>query len=71
MMQCADQTIVVADSSKFGKSSLAKLCELPAVHTVVSDDGLSPQWRSQLEDAGVNLILAGQDDASQTDTTTS
>ncbi len=39
MMQAADTTIVVADSSKFGHSSLARLCELSDVDTVVSDDG--------------------------------
>ncbi len=58
MMKCADQTIVVADSSKFGKSSLAKLCELNEVHTVVTDDGLSESWRSRLNEAGVQLHLA-------------
>jgi DeoR/GlpR family transcriptional regulator of sugar metabolism len=58
MMDCADQTIVVADSSKFGKSSLAKQCELQEVRTVVTDDGLSEHWRSCLTDAGVNLVLA-------------
>lgn len=58
MMSCADQTIVVADSSKFGKSSLARLCELKDVETVVSDEGLAKASRSQLKEAGVDLILA-------------
>jgi DeoR family transcriptional regulator, fructose operon transcriptional repressor len=62
MMQCADQTIIVADSSKFGKSSLARLCDLAKVHAVVTDQGLSPQWRERLMDAGIQLILAEQDD---------
>ncbi len=58
MMSCADQTIVVADSSKFGKSSLAKLCELKQVETVVTDDGLSDSWRTTLQEAGVHLYVA-------------
>ena len=58
MMSCADQTIVVADSSKFGKSSLAKLCELKQVETVVTDDGLSDSWRTTLQAAGVHLYVA-------------
>jgi DeoR family transcriptional regulator, fructose operon transcriptional repressor len=58
MMKCADQTIVVADSSKFGKSSLAKLSELHEVQTVVSDDGLDETWRARLRDAGVQLHVA-------------
>ena len=59
-MNSADQTIVVADSSKFGKSSLAKLCELNQVQTVVTDDGLSDEWRSRLRNAGVQLHLAAE-----------
>ncbi|MCR9291111.1 MAG: DeoR/GlpR family DNA-binding transcription regulator [bacterium] len=58
MMQSADQTIVVADSSKFGRSSLAKLCGLSEVETVVSDESLSSQAREWLEEAGVCLLLA-------------
>ncbi|MEM8736368.1 MAG: DeoR/GlpR family DNA-binding transcription regulator [Planctomycetota bacterium] len=57
MMQCADQTIVVADSSKFGKSSLAKLCTLEEVQTVVSDNELAESSAEQLTQAGVHLIL--------------
>lgn len=58
MMQCADQTVVVADSSKFGKSSLARLCNLNEVQTVVSDEGLPQQSRQELKQAGVKLVLA-------------
>lgn len=58
MMQSADQTIVVADSSKFGRSSLARLCGLSEVETVVSDESLSSQAREWLEEAGVCLLLA-------------
>lgn len=60
MMKCADQTIVVADSSKFGRSSLARLCELKDVQTVVTDQGLSVESKNQLEKAGVQLVLAPQ-----------
>jgi DeoR family fructose operon transcriptional repressor len=67
MMDCADQTIVVADSSKFGKSSLAKQCELQEVRTVVTDDGLSETWRRCLTDAGVNLVLASAAETDQPD----
>ncbi len=61
MMAAADKTIVVADSSKFGKSSLAKLCPLDHIHTLVSDSDLDGQWQECLKAAGVNLILAKED----------
>lgn len=62
MMSCADQTIVVADSSKFGKSSLARLCALDQVHTVVTDQRLSDSWRERLTCAQVELVMSSPDD---------
>ena len=69
MMQCADRAIIVADSSKFGRSSLARLCDWSNVHTLVVDDELSTSWRNHIESANVHLILSTpasseQDDAS-------
>jgi DeoR/GlpR family transcriptional regulator of sugar metabolism len=58
MMQCADRTIIVADSSKFGKSSLSRLCGWSEVHTLVVDDELSSEWRHSIEQHEVSLILA-------------
>jgi DeoR family transcriptional regulator, fructose operon transcriptional repressor len=58
MMRCADQTIVVADSSKFGRSSLTRLCELGDVRKIVVDDGLEQSWRDQLAAHNVETIIA-------------
>jgi len=58
MMQCADRTIIVADSSKFGRCSLARLCAWSEVHTLVVDDELNDEWRKQVEESNVQLILA-------------
>ncbi len=46
MLAAADQAIVVADSSKFGKVSLCRLCGLHEVHTVVTDSALIPSGKS-------------------------
>ena len=58
MMESADEVIVVADSTKFGFSSLAQLCELGEIDVMVVDEDLSTQWRQRIEAAGVKLILA-------------
>lgn len=58
MMRCADQTIVVADSSKFGRSSLARLCDLGDVHKIVVDDQLDQIWRDRLSQHRVETIIA-------------
>ena len=58
MLAAADQAIVVADSSKFGKVSLSRLCGLHEVHAAVSDGAIESGWKQRLESAGVQLILA-------------
>ncbi len=67
MMQCADRTIIVADSSKFGRCSLARLCDWADVHTLVADDALDDKWRMQIEQSKVQLILASPVTAQQED----
>jgi DeoR family fructose operon transcriptional repressor len=58
MLASADQAIVVADSSKFGKVSLSRLCGLHEVAAVVSDSSVDSKWKEHLELAGVELVLA-------------
>lgn len=62
MLEAADETIVVADSSKLGRQSLAHLCELNAVNYLVMDHELTEDWRSTISAAGVRLQLAGATD---------
>lgn len=59
MMQAADEVIVVADSSKFGRQSLAHLCELSQVRHLVVDREITAAWIQRLEDAGVKVWIAG------------
>ncbi|SMP51495.1 transcriptional regulator, DeoR family [Neorhodopirellula lusitana] len=61
MIAAADQTIVLADHTKFGKVSLSQICGLQDVNRVVTDDGLDSQWKPWLESSGVELLLASTD----------
>ena len=63
MMAAADQVVVVADSEKFGRSSLALLAELHRVNTLVSDHLISSQWRQRLVSQGVDVRVAPQSEA--------
>jgi DeoR/GlpR family transcriptional regulator of sugar metabolism len=58
MMRAADEVIVVADSTKFGFSSLAHLCDLSELDVLVVDEGLDEAWRGRITAAGVQLIIA-------------
>jgi len=49
---------VVADSSKFGRSALAHLCELSKVTRMIVDAGLSDSWREIIRGVGIELTIA-------------
>ncbi len=55
MIRTADRVTLVADSSKFGQRALAKLCPLTDVHEIVTDDGVSDEWRAVMESANVRM----------------
>lgn len=61
MMSCGQEVIIVADHTKFGRLALARLCGLGEVHRVVTDTGLSDEYRGVLDAAGVQLHLARGD----------
>jgi DeoR/GlpR family transcriptional regulator of sugar metabolism len=58
MMLCAEEVIVVADSTKFGHTSLARLCPLSEIDILVTDDEIPDKWRQRLKTEGVRLIVA-------------
>jgi len=59
MMRAGDEVIVVADSTKFGRQSLAHLCRLGEIDRLVTDAGMEQAWRERVGAAGVELVLAG------------
>ncbi|MBV9123695.1 MAG: DeoR/GlpR transcriptional regulator [Planctomycetes bacterium] len=61
MMRCADEVVVVADHTKIGRQTLAFLCELSEVDTLIVDRGLTPAQREMLDQANVRLIIAGEE----------
>lgn len=58
MIAAADEMIVVADSTKFGLRSISHLCSLDKVGMFVVDDGIAPEWRDRLQQAGIEVIIA-------------
>jgi DeoR/GlpR family transcriptional regulator of sugar metabolism len=56
-MACADQIIVVTDSSKFQKSALAKVVSIQDIHTLVTDRHLAHETVQTIQDIGIHLIL--------------
>ncbi|WNQ09742.1 DeoR/GlpR family DNA-binding transcription regulator [Paenibacillus aurantius] len=57
MISIAQQVIVVADHSKFGKVTFGRIASLDSVHTVITDRLLSKADREALEERGIEVIL--------------
>lgn len=62
MMACAQEVVIVADHTKFGRLSLSKLCDLGAIDAIVADPALPEEFRTLLDGSGVSLHVAPLDD---------
>jgi DeoR/GlpR family transcriptional regulator of sugar metabolism len=56
----AKEVIVLADSSKFGKSSTVKITDLSKVTTIVTERAPDSQIRDAIEAAGTRLLIASE-----------
>ncbi|MDP9081684.1 MAG: DeoR/GlpR family DNA-binding transcription regulator [Bacteroidota bacterium] len=57
MIDAAQVTIVLADSSKFGRRGLGKICALDHVQYLITDAGVPAAAVQQLEGKGVKVIV--------------
>ncbi len=58
MAERAAHTILVADSSKFGRRGFVHVLPLTGVGTLITDEGLADQAREELNGAGIEIIFA-------------
>ena len=58
MISIAKEVILVTDSSKFKRKSLAFICTIDKIKTVITDSGIPGDDKSRLEAAGVEVIIA-------------
>lgn len=58
MVRRARQVIVVADSTKLGKITFARVCPIGDVDIAVTDSAADPRVVAELTDAGVQVITA-------------
>ncbi len=64
MIASAERVTLAADSTKFGQRALSHLCPLSAVHEIVTDDGISDEWRQTLLAGGIELEVVEVQDRS-------
>ena len=58
MMDVAQVVVIMADSTKFGRRGLGRICSLEQVKYIITDEGVSPSIVKQLEEKGVKVIIA-------------
>lgn len=57
----AERTYLMADSSKLGHVAPAKVCDLNQLTAIITDDGVDDPTARALEEAGVKLLVAEVD----------
>ena len=58
MVEHARRVVVLTDASKFGRVSLHRIARLDQIHTVITDDGISSEYREGLQRLGIEVIIA-------------
>lgn len=66
MMSGADEVVLVADHTKFGRRALAHLAGWDRINRVVSDPGLDRVWRDTIRQAGAELVIARESELATT-----
>lgn len=61
MIRSARQIILVTDSTKFGQISVTHFADLSEIDTIITDNGVSDEYRETLAERGIELIIADQD----------
>jgi DeoR family transcriptional regulator of aga operon len=61
MIDASLKTIVLADSSKFGKKGFGRICSLDQVDVIVTDSDITDSMAEMIESFGINLIIARDD----------
>ncbi|MDR1680282.1 MAG: DeoR/GlpR family DNA-binding transcription regulator [Prevotellaceae bacterium] len=57
MIAAVQRTIILTDSSKFGKRGFGRICSFDKVHQIITDDKVSESVVVALEDMGVEVTV--------------
>jgi DeoR family transcriptional regulator of aga operon len=57
MIDCVQKTIILADSSKFGKRSFGRICGLEDINEIITDEHLSLSIKERLIEIGIKVTI--------------
>ncbi len=58
MMGSSLRTVILSDSSKFGKRGFGKICNLEQVDVIITDSGIPDSLATIIRESGIELIIA-------------
>lgn len=58
MMQTTQKTIVLADSSKFGRRGFSKIADMEDIDHIITDSQIPPTTALRIEEMGIELTIA-------------
>lgn len=58
MIKACTQTVVLADSSKFGRRGFGKIGNVEDIDIIITDSGIPDNMREKIEDLGVQILIA-------------
>ena len=58
MMKAAAKTIILADSSKFGKRGFSRICNIEDVDHIITDENIPDKYAKHIIESGVQLTIA-------------
>lgn len=61
MVRQADRAVLLAGSSKFERRGFVHVLPLAEIDTIITDGGLAAEARRAIEELGIELIIAGED----------
>jgi DeoR family transcriptional regulator of aga operon len=57
MMHAAQKTIVLADSTKFGRRGLSKIFDIEEIDEIITDSNVPPRFLSELRERGIEVTI--------------
>lgn len=60
MMERAEEVIILADHTKFGKTTFANMCSLTDATKIITDHRCPNEWKKIIAENGIELLIADE-----------
>src|SRR5690606_9969364 len=57
MIKVSQKTIVLVDSTKFGKRGFGRICGFDMIDEIITDNGISEFTKQALEESGIKVTI--------------